>query len=111
MDFMLTIVSEKNSPTLSVKMDSDAATLFAIRLMDIFADEVKFENGLVVKGRTYQQKTPELIIKLREFIQNNGNQQVLWQYAKLTVDTGRNVENARGIGEMMVNGSCFMVQG
>ena len=58
MDFMLTIVSEKNSPTLSVKMDSDAATLFAIRLMDIFADEVKFENGLVVKGRTYQQKTP-----------------------------------------------------
>ena len=28
MDFMLTIVSEKNSPTLSVKMDSDAATLF-----------------------------------------------------------------------------------
>lgn len=32
MDFMLTIVSEKNSPTLSVKMDSDAATLFAIRL-------------------------------------------------------------------------------
>lgn len=63
MDFMLTIVSEKNSPTLSVKMDSDAATLFAIRLMDIFADEVKFENGLVVKGRTYQQKTPELIVK------------------------------------------------
>ena len=58
MDFMLTIVSEKNSPTLSVKMDSDAATLVAIRLMDIFADEVKFENGLVVKGRTYQQKTP-----------------------------------------------------
>ena len=80
MDFMLTIVSEKNSPTLSVKMDSDAATLFAIRLMDIFADEVKFENGLVVKGRTYQQKTPELILKLREFIQNNGNQQVLWQF-------------------------------
>ena len=80
MDFMLTIVSEKNSPTLSVKMDSDAATLFVIRLMDIFADEVKFENGLVVKGRTYQQKTPELIVKLREFIQNNGNQQVLWQF-------------------------------
>ena len=80
MDFMLTIVSEKNSPTLSVKMDSDAATLFAIRLMDIFADEVKFENGLVVIGRTYQQKTPELIVKLREFIQNNGSQQVLWQF-------------------------------
>ena len=78
MVFMLTIVSEKNRPTLSVKMDNDAATLFVIHLVDVFADEVRIENGLVVKGRIYRQKTPELIAKLRTFIQNNGNQKELW---------------------------------
>lgn len=38
MVFMLTIVSEKNNPTLSVKMDSDAATLFATEIRGRFFD-------------------------------------------------------------------------
>lgn len=79
MDFILTIVSEKNSPTLSIKMDNSAATLFAIHLIDVFADEIGMEEGFVVKGKTYQQKTPELIARLRTFIQNNGNYKELWK--------------------------------
>lgn len=79
MEFAITIVSEKHCPTLSVKMDSDNAIQFIISLIEIFADAIYLETGLIVSGRTYQQKTPVLISNLRIFIQNHGNLQKLWQ--------------------------------
>jgi len=79
MDLIITIISEKHSPTLTVRLDSEESVLFALHLIDVFADEVSLEKGLIVRGRTYQQKTPELISNLRMFIENHGNRKELWQ--------------------------------
>ena len=79
MDLVITIISEKHSPTLTVKMDSEESALFALHLIDVFADEVSLEDGLIVRGRTYQQKTPELTSNLRMFIENHGSRKELWQ--------------------------------
>ena len=73
MDLIITIISEKHCPTLTVKMDSEESALFALHLIDVFADEVSLEDGLIVRGRTYQQKTPELTSNLRMFIENHGS--------------------------------------
>ena len=79
MDLIITIISEKHCPTLTVKMDSEESALFALHLIDVFADEVSLEDGLIVRGRTYQQKTPELTSNLRMFIENHGSRKELWQ--------------------------------
>lgn len=79
MDLVLTIVCEKHSPSLSIKMNSEEATLFAIQLISLFADETRIETGLTVRLSTFQQKSSELVSNLRTFIQNHGNNQELWK--------------------------------
>ena len=79
MDFILTIISEKHSPSLTIKMNSEEATIFAIQLISLFADETRIETGLTVRLRTFQQKTSELVSNLRTFIQSHGNNQELWK--------------------------------
>lgn len=82
----MTIISERHNPALTVKLDSDESVLFVLHLIDVFADEVRWGAGLEVIGRTYQQKTPELMSNLRTFIQNHGNKQVLWQLYNVLSD-------------------------
>ncbi len=78
MDLIITIISEKHSPTLTVRMDNEESALFALHLINVFADEVSLEEGLIMRGRTYQQKTPEFISNLRMFIENHGSKKELW---------------------------------
>ena len=86
MDLIITIISEKHNPTLTVKMDSEESAFFALHLIDVFADEVSLEKGLIVRGRTYQQKTPELIFNLRMFIENHGSRKELWQLYEIMAE-------------------------
>lgn len=60
-------------------MNSEEATIFAIQLISLFADETRIETGLTVRLRTFQQKTSELVSNLRTFIQSHGNNQELWK--------------------------------
>lgn len=80
MEFIISIVTEKHNPTLSIKSDNDDSMLFMIQLIGVFADEVTLEKGLCIKGRTYQQKNEKLLSDLRTIIQNNGNYNQLWQF-------------------------------
>lgn len=81
MDLFISIVTGgKHNPTLSVKLDNETATVFALEFINLFGDLVKTENGIEAQGRTYQQKTPELMDELRTFIQGYGGRKELWDF-------------------------------
>lgn len=81
MDLSISIVTGgKHNPTLSIKLDNKTATVFALEFINLFGDLVKTENGIIAQGRTYQQKTPELMDELRKFIQGHGNPKELWDF-------------------------------
>lgn len=74
------ITGGKNNPLLSVKLDSDTASVFASEFINLFGDLIKTENGIKAQGKTYQQKTPELMDALRVFIQRHGSHKELWNF-------------------------------
>lgn len=81
MDLCISIVTGgKHNPTLSIKLDNETASVFALGFINLFGDLVKTENGIIAQGRTYQQKTVELMDELRKFIQGHSNQQELWNF-------------------------------
>ncbi len=81
MDMCISIITGGiHNPSLNVKLDSETATVFALEFINLFSDLVKTENGIKAQGRTYQQKTPELMGGLRMFIQGHGNRKELWDF-------------------------------
>lgn len=74
------ITGGKHNPSLCVKLDSETATIFALEFINLFSDIIKTENGIKAQGRTYQQKSPELMGELRAFIQSHGNRKELWDF-------------------------------
>lgn len=72
------ITGGKHNPSLSIILDNETATVFALEFINLFSDLIKTENGIKAQGRTYQQKTPELIDELKKFIQSHGNYKELW---------------------------------
>lgn len=81
MDMLISIITGgKHNPSLSVRIDSEMATVFALEFINLFSDLIKTENGIKAQGRTYQQKTPELLGELRTFIQGHGGHKELWDF-------------------------------
>ena len=79
MELCISIVTgERHNPSLTIKLDNEMATVFALQFINLFGSLVKTENGIKAQGRTYQQKTAELMEELRMFIQGHGNLQELW---------------------------------
>lgn len=74
------ITGGKHNPLLNVKLDSEMASVFALKFINLFGNIIKTENGIEAQGRTYQQKTPELMAELRGFIQNYGSRKELWDF-------------------------------
>ena len=75
------ITSGRHNPSLSIKLDSEAAVAFVKGLFGVFGSlEKTTDGGVRAVGRTYQQKTAQLMNDLRTFIQNNGNRKELWDF-------------------------------
>ena len=86
MEFVISILPERHNPTLSIKLDSDISKIRAIQLVSIFSDDIKLEEGVVARGRTYQQKTDKLLSELRTFIQNANGLPQLWNFYRVFYD-------------------------
>ena len=75
------VTSGRHNPSLSIKLDSEAAVAFVKGLFCVFGSlEKTIEGSVRAVGRTYQQKTVQLMSDLRTFIQNNGNRKELWDF-------------------------------
>ena len=75
------ITSGRHNPSLSIKLDSETALAFVKGLFGVFGSlEKTTDGGVRAVGRTYQQKTAQLMNDLRTFIQNNGNRKELWDF-------------------------------
>lgn len=75
------VTSGRHNPSLSIKVDSEAAIAFAAGFIRIFGTLEKMPDGGVrAVGRTYQQKTAQLMSDLRTFIQNYGNLKEMWDF-------------------------------
>ena len=76
MDLIITIISEKHSPTLTVRMDNEESALFALHLIDVFADEVSLEDEIILytDGITDANNTEHEIYgeeRLTDFLNNH----------------------------------------
>lgn len=75
------VTSGRHNPSLSIKLDSEAAVAFVKGFFCVFGSlEKTIEGSVRAVGRTYQQKTVQLMSDLRTFIQNNGNRKELWDF-------------------------------
>lgn len=75
------VTSGRHNPSLSIKVDSEAAIAFAAGFIRIFGTlEKTADGGVRAVGRTYQQKTAQLMSDLRTFIQNYGNLKEMWDF-------------------------------
>ena len=75
------VTSGRHNPSLSIKLDTEAAVAFVKGLLCVFGSlEKTIEGSVRAVGRTYQQKTVQLMSDLRTFIQNNGNRKELWDF-------------------------------
>lgn len=77
-EFAISIITQDQFITVTSEIDSNENWLTAAVFTAVFSDQVDWRNGNFI-GRTYQQKTPELISKLRIFIQQNENLRNLWR--------------------------------
>lgn len=81
MDLCISIItSGRHNPSLSIKLDNETATVFALEFINLFSDLIRTENGIKAQGRTYQQKSAELMEGLRKFIQSHGSRKELWDF-------------------------------
>lgn len=81
MDLCVSIVTGgRHNPSLSIKLDNETATVFALEFINLFSDLIKTEHGIKAQGRTYQRKTPVLMDQLRKFVQGHGNHKELWDF-------------------------------
>ena len=81
------ITSGRHNPSLSIKLDSETALAFVKGLFGVFGSlEKTTDGGVRAVGRTYQQKTAQLMNDLRTFIQNNGNRKELWDFYNVLLE-------------------------
>ena len=52
------ITGGKHNPTLSIKLDNEAATVFALEFIKLFGNLVNTENRIKVQGDIYQCSLP-----------------------------------------------------
>lgn len=81
MDLCISIITGgRHNPSLSIKLDNETATVFALEFINLFSDLIRTDNGIKARGGTYQKKSAELMDGLRKFIQSHGNLKELWDF-------------------------------
>lgn len=79
-ELIINIISERHSPTLTIKVDNVQSFKMAAQLLGVFSKLEMVDGMLRVQGEIYQQKNEAILKNLRKVIADNGNDLRIWPF-------------------------------